>query len=121
MALKVTAGKAEWLEECLGVPKLWWRGQGRRQPLMQELAQGYPKRVKGFLSKDTAIPIVLRGKEILVLNLCLPPTLAFYESKGDFESLTWFLGELKKDIVGPDAVPRPRPRRSSTLDVGEPG
>ena len=40
LALKVTAGKAEWLEECLGVPKLWWRGQGRRQPLMQELAQG---------------------------------------------------------------------------------
>ena len=54
-----------------------------------------------------------------MLNLRAPPTLAFYESKGDFESLTWYLGELKKDIVGPDPVPRPR--RSSTLDVGEQG
>ena len=86
---------------------------------MQEIAESYPKRAKGFLSRDTVITISLRGKEIMVLNLRAPPTLAFYESKGDFESLTWFIGELKKDIVGPDPVPRPR--RSSTLDVGEHG
>ena len=52
------------------------------------------------------IPIILRGKEIIVLNLRAPPTLAFYESKGDFESLTWFLGELKRDMSASAPVPR---------------
>ena len=52
-----------------------------------------------------------------MLNLRAPPTLAFYESKGDFESLTWFLGELKRDISASDTVPRPP--RSSVMDDDE--
>ena len=119
LSLKTTAGKAEWLEECLGVHKLWWRRQGHRQPLMQELANSYPKRAKGILSRDTVITISRRGKEIMVLNLRAPPTLAFYESKGDFESLIWFLGELKGDMGGADQAPRAP--RTSVMDVDEQG
>ena len=69
------------------------------------------------MSSETVITIIVRGKEILVLNRRAPPTLAFVESRGDFESLTWFLGELKKDLSASEPVPRVP--RSSVIDVDE--
>ena len=54
-----------------------------------------------------------------MLNLRAPPTLAFYESKGDFESLTWFLGELKRDVGASNPVPRAP--RNSLMDTAEQG
>ena len=51
-----------------------------------------------------------------MLNRRAPPTLAFVESKGDFETLAWFLGELKKDLSSSETVPRV-PRSSGIDDV----
>ena len=112
-----TSEQALWLTEYLGESSRWWRQVGHRQPLMQEIAQSYPKRAKGLLSSDTVIPIIVRGKEILVLNRRASPTLAFVESKGDFETLAWFLGELKKDLDSSDTVPRVP--RSEEIGDGE--
>ena len=112
-----TSEQALWLTEYLGQKTKWWRNVGHSVPLMQELVQSYPKRSKGLLSSDTVIPIIVRGKEILVLNRRASPTLAFVESKGDFETLAWFLGELKKDLDSSDTVPRVP--RSSEIGDGE--
>ena len=100
-----TSEQALWLTEYLGQKTKWWRNVGHSVPLMQELVQSFPKRSKGLLSSDTVIPIIVRGKEILVLNRRSSPTLAFVESKGDFETLAWFLGELKKDLSSSETVP----------------
>ena len=113
-----TIDKALWLTEYLGVRSSWWRQLGLRQPLMQEMARGFPKRVKGLLSAQMVIPIIVRGKEILVVNRRSPVTMAFVESKSDFESLTWFLGELKKDLCASEPVPR-APRSSEIADDDE--
>ena len=51
-----------------------------------------------------------------MLNRRASPTLAFVESKGDFETLAWFIGELKKDLSSSDTVPRV-PRSSGIDDV----
>ena len=42
---------------------------------------------------------MLRGKEILCRYTRSSPTLAFFEDKPNFESLEWFLRELKKDLA----------------------
>ena len=109
-----TSEQALWLTEYLGEKNKCWRLVGHRQPLMQEIVQCYPKRAKGLMSSGTVMPIIVRGKEILVLNRRASPTLAFVESKGDFESLAWFLGELKKDLSSSATVPRGP--RSSGID-----
>ena len=48
---------------------------------------------------NTVMPIVVRGKEILCRYVRSSPTLAFFAAKPDFESLEWFLRELKKDLA----------------------
>ena len=111
-----TSGEALWLTEYLGEKTKWWRNVGHSVRLMQELSQSYPKRAKGLVSSDTVIPIIVRGKEILVLNCRACPTLAFVESTGDFETLAWFIGELKKDLSSSETVPRV-PRSSEIDDV----
>ena len=115
-----TSEQALWLTEYLGQKTKWWRNVGHSVPLMQELVRqgigGYPKRSRQGLG-EAVIPIIVRGKEILVLNRRSSPTLAFVESKGDFETLAWLIGELTKDLSSSDTVPRVP--RSSEIGDGE--
>ena len=86
---------------------------------MKEIAAGYPQSVYGHSLMSSVISIIVRGKEILVLGRRAPTTFAFVESKGDFESLAWFLVELQKDLSASQGVPEtvpPVPCSSQTDD-----
>ena len=84
------------MERFVGKPSRWWKSHGREQPLIQEFLEAI---TPGKYPRDTVMPIVLRGKEILCRYMRASPTLAFFADKPDFESLEWFLRELKKDLV----------------------
>ena len=91
-----TSGDLEWLNKFLEKPSRWWKSHGRKQPLIEEFLQAITPRK---YPPNTVRPIVLRGKEILCRYLRSSPTLAFFEDKPDFESLEWFMRELKKDLA----------------------
>ena len=101
LPLKST-GQTEWLEEHLKQRCRWWKRSGRYQPLMQELIDALPghskKQKYAGLTSRVVVPIEVRGKTILVLNNRHAPALAFHEGDEEFESLQWFLQEMKKDL-----------------------
>ena len=90
----------EWLEKFLGKPGRWWKHHGRSQPLMAEIVAPlkHPRNIERLVSAGVVVRVFLRDRPIDLLNLRRSPTLAFKDTPPNFESLVWFLDELKKDL-----------------------
>ena len=99
VALKTT-GNVDWLEKFLGKPGRWWKHHGRSQPLMAEIIASlkHKKSIERLVSASIVVRVFLRDRPIDLLNLRSSPTLAFKDTPPNFESLVWFLDELKKDL-----------------------
>ena len=95
-----TTGNMEWLEKFLGKPGRWWKHHGRSQPLMAEIIASlkHKKSIERLVSASIVVRVFLRDRPIDLLNLRSSPTLAFKDTPPNFESLVWFLDELKKDL-----------------------
>ena len=100
----------QWLSRYFGQPKRWWLSLSGRSQLIQDILCEYPgvgsssprrhgatRGVVG-LSRNCVVSIVVRGKEILVLNDRRSVTLAFEEATAEFENLQWFLNQLRLEI-----------------------
>ena len=100
----------QWLSRYFGQPKRWWLSLSGSSQLIQDILCEYPgvgsnaPRTHGAtrgvigLSRSCVVSIVVRGKEILVLNDRRSVTLAFEEATAEFENLQWFLNQLRLEI-----------------------
>ena len=90
------AGNKEWLVKCLGKTNRWWLTEGHCLPLMKEIRKCIPGRkfLRGLGTCVLAIEV--RGKKLLVLSSPHKLSLAF--EKAEFQTLEWFIEELKKDL-----------------------
>ena len=93
--LSLTAtGNKEWLVKCLGKTNRWWVTEGHCLPLMKEVRKSIPISRKGLGTCVLAIEV--QGKKLLVLSNPHKLSLAF--EKAEFQTLEWFIEELKKDL-----------------------
>ena len=93
---------AQWLSRHLGQSPKWWWYHSRRSKVIEDIVGQFPCSALGSrankklgLSRNVVVPIVVRGQEILVVNDRRKLTFAFEESAPRFESLLWFLKELR--------------------------
>ena len=102
----------QWLSRYFRQPKRWWWSLSGTSQVIKDILSQYPsssssstvRRIAGAsrgvagLTRNVVVPIVVRGKEILVLNDRRSVTLAFEEAAAEFENLHWFLNELRLEI-----------------------
>ena len=109
-----------WLDEYLEKPTKWWWLNGRHQPLIQEVLQAIPGtggkwQKRAGLSKRNLVKIVVRGREVVVMNNRKAVTLAFSATTFDGQDLQWILEALKEalthsqgDLEGTEGTGGPR-------------
>ena len=103
LPLKVSQG-SKWLDEYLEKPPKWWWFNGHHQPLIQELLKAIPGTggtlsKRAGLSKRNLVKIVVRGREVVVMNNRKAVTLAFNATTFDGQDLQWILEALKEDLT----------------------
>ena len=102
-----------WLSRHLGMEYRWWWTQSRQSKVVQDILAEFPCSTLGHagnkrlgLSQNVAVPIIVKGVELLVLNNRRRLTLVFAQQDPRFEGFLWFLDQLlqeakqKKDHKG---------------------
>ena len=92
----IATGNKDWLVKCLGQTNRWWVTEGHCLPLMKEVRESIPMTPKGQGLGAFVLTIAVRGKKLLVLSNPHKLSLAF--EKAEFQTLEWFIEELKKDL-----------------------
>lgn len=99
-----------WLDKALAKPPRWWWQHGFDQRLIQEMIQAIPgthklnkngnlQKVPG-MSMNMVVKIVVRDKEVLVLNNRKAVTLAFDATAFDGQQdLQWILNVLLQELT----------------------
>ena len=105
----------DWLVKCLGQTNRWWVTEGHCLPLMKEIRKSIPmgQRLGSFV-----LSIEVRGKKLLVLSNPHKMSLAF--EKAEFQTLEWFIEELKKDLrTAPEHPDEPPTKTRLKQDQGD--
>ena len=84
------------------MPVRWWWQHGMKLPLIQEMLRaipGFPGHRAAGASNNMVVKIVVRGKDVMVMNNCKAVTLPLDATTFDGQELQWILDALKEDIT----------------------